>query len=142
MSANPAQNYRTIRRTRHGDKKICVNHGWNYSSLGAFTFRVFGNRTIATGNYAGPAYQVVSFTKPFQCLPKLSVSGASIGNVCSVIQIEHHRASSYPDREPFDHWRSEYHGLALNQNYIRLARSIYIDKSQGPRFQQPQSGTG
>ena len=120
MGANPAQNQLTFRCPGPRRKHIGVNHRWNYSRHRAFAFHVLRNRAIAAGHDPGPTYQVISFLKPFQGPAKLSIGWASIGNVGSIIQIEHQRTLENARRQPFKNRRTKVHRFALHQDYIRL----------------------
>src|ERR1700674_995255 len=90
-------------------KESRVNHGRNDPGSRPLTFHVFGNRAVAAGDYAGPSYQVVSFANTFQCLSKLSIRRASIGNVSSIIQIEDHRTFEESHGHPFNQRRTKDH---------------------------------
>src|SRR6478672_6483871 len=99
-----------------------------------FALCIIRNGTITTSNYAGPAYQVISLTKPLKCLPKLSVCGTPIRNVSSIIQIEHHWTLEKSCSHPFNQGGTEVHSFALYQDHVSQTRSESIYNSKQCRF--------
>src|SRR5262249_32014450 len=91
MSANPTEYGRVVRWPRRGAKNIGIHHGRHDARARTFAGYVFGDGSIAAGHDTGPANQIVGLAEPFQRSPKTSVSGAGIGNISCVIQIEDHR---------------------------------------------------